>query len=139
MHALTLFLPATIELGLAAILIMSVVGVTLGMLAALRPGGVIESVVRVVSVVGAGLPVFWLGLIMQILFFKELHLLPLAGAALADAVTTFAHHGHVRAGLAVDGELGGFVVIASVSRASCGHTGLWWGRDRGPDDAHLYP
>lgn len=73
------FLPATVELALAAIAILVVIGIPLGIWSGAKPGGLVDSSSRVLSVVGVAVPVFWLGLIFQIIFFKDLHLLPIGG------------------------------------------------------------
>lgn len=76
---LATFLPATVELALAAALIMVLIGVPLGLWSAQRPGGVIDWATRSVSVVGAAMPIFWLGLIFQILFYRDVNVLPVGG------------------------------------------------------------
>lgn len=54
----------TIELMLAAMLWSMPLGLCLGVLAALRRGGVLDRVVMAVSVAGVSVPVFWVGLMM---------------------------------------------------------------------------
>lgn len=76
---LATFLPATIELAVAAAAVMVCVGVPMGLWSARRPGGLIDSVTRSVSILGAALPIFWLGLIFQIIFYKDVKLLPVGG------------------------------------------------------------
>lgn len=73
------FFPATIELVLAAWLGALVFGIPIGILSAVRSGGKLDSVCRFVSLGGISLPLFWLGLLLQMLFFKELGWLPLQG------------------------------------------------------------
>ena len=72
-------LPATIELILAAMLLAVPLGILLGILSARWQRRPADLVVRVVSIVGVSLPAFWLGLLLQVLFFRDLHLLPLTG------------------------------------------------------------
>ena len=72
-------LPATIELILAAMLLAVPAGILLGVLSARWQRRPPDLVVRVVSIVGVSLPAFWLGLLLQVLFFRTLHLLPLTG------------------------------------------------------------
>jgi len=55
------------------------VGVPLGVLSAQLQGRSFDVAVRTISIVGVSLPAFWLGLLLQIVFFRNLHLLPLAG------------------------------------------------------------
>ena len=58
-------LPATIELAIASLLIASVLGLALGILAALRPRSVRDLMALTMSLVGVSIPIFWLGLIVQ--------------------------------------------------------------------------
>ena len=72
-------LPATLELIFAAMFIAITVGIVLGVIGAHRQGKPADYFVRVISIVGVSLPAFWLGLLLQILFFRNLDILPLAG------------------------------------------------------------
>jgi len=72
-------LPATLELIAAAMLIAIPTGILLGILSASWRRRPPDLVVRVISIVGVSLPAFWLGLLLQVLFFRTLHLLPLTG------------------------------------------------------------
>jgi peptide/nickel transport system permease protein len=65
-------LPATVELAVVAVLLSVAVGVPAGILAALKRDRVPDVVVRVVSTVGISFPVFWLGIILQLVFFYYL-------------------------------------------------------------------
>ena len=69
-------LPATLELIVSAILLAVVIGVPLGILAARRVGKTPDAFVRLGSVVGISMPVFWLGLLLQAVFSGKLGLLP---------------------------------------------------------------
>jgi peptide/nickel transport system permease protein len=71
--------PATLELVIAALVIAVLVGVPLGMAAARWPGRALDHVIRVGSVLGVSMPVFWLALILQLVFAQRLRLLPVAG------------------------------------------------------------
>lgn len=73
-------LPWTIELVVAALVVDVVFGVPLGILAAVRPDGLFDASVRVVSMVSLGMPVFWLGLILQLVFGGLLGWFPISGA-----------------------------------------------------------
>ena len=72
-------LPATLELIFLAMTLAVVVGIPLGIYAAYRKGGVPDMGARVGSVVGISMPVFWLGLLLQVLFAEWLGLLPATG------------------------------------------------------------
>ena len=73
------YLPATIELTASAFLITVLIGVPVGILSAARRGGPIDHATRLVSIAGVSLPIFWLGLVLQVLFYKHLGLLPIGG------------------------------------------------------------
>lgn len=70
------FLPATIELSLAALLVALFFGIPLGMLAALRRNTWLDGAARVVALVGGSLPIFYLGLLLLGLFYRQLRWLP---------------------------------------------------------------
>ncbi len=63
------FLPATIELSLAAILVSVVFGLPLGVWAAIRRNRAADHVTRVVSLVGSASPIFWTGLVALYFFY----------------------------------------------------------------------
>jgi peptide/nickel transport system permease protein len=71
--------PATIELALVAILCGTLVGVPLGVVAAVNRGKPIDHVARVVGLAGHSVPIFWLGLIALILFYAKLHWVAASG------------------------------------------------------------
>jgi peptide/nickel transport system permease protein len=73
------FLPATIELTTTAFLLTILVGIPVGIVSAAKRGGIFDHASRVVSIAGVSLPVFWLGLVLQVLFYKHLGLLPIGG------------------------------------------------------------
>jgi peptide/nickel transport system permease protein len=73
------FLPATLELVLAAMLIAVVIGLPLGVLSGARKGSSLDHGTRLISVGGVSMPTFWLGLIFQLIFFSWLGILPLGG------------------------------------------------------------
>jgi peptide/nickel transport system permease protein len=70
------YFPATVELTLYAIVICLLVGLPLGVLSAVNRNGPIDQFTRVFSMAGVALPIFWLGLVLQILVYGQLHLLP---------------------------------------------------------------
>ena len=77
-------LPATLELVFAAMLIAIPLGILLGIVAARWPRKLPDGLVRLISIIAVSLPAFWLGLLLQILFFRTLDLLPLTGRVGAD-------------------------------------------------------
>lgn len=72
-------LPATLELAAGALLVMAVIALPLGSLAALYRGSWIDQLSRGVSLLGAAVPSFWLGLILIDLFAVRFGILPTMG------------------------------------------------------------
>ena len=72
-------LPATLELTLAALAFGWAVGLTLGIVAAVWRRSPVEFLASMLAVIGQGMPVFWFGLLLNILFAVTLHLLPSSG------------------------------------------------------------
>lgn len=68
--------PATIELGLAAIVIATVVGIPLGYVAAKRHGGVVDQASLFGSLIGISFPVFFLALLLKYVFSVRLGWFP---------------------------------------------------------------
>ena len=62
------YFPATAELALAAMLPAVLIGITLGVLASLRPGGFFDVSCTGFSTVGVSIPVFFLGLLLLLTF-----------------------------------------------------------------------
>src|SRR5690606_25986976 len=58
----------SLELALAAMAIATVLGMTLGVLAALRKGTWADTAAMIVSVTGVSAPTFWVGLILILVF-----------------------------------------------------------------------
>jgi peptide/nickel transport system permease protein len=57
-------LPATLELSVSALLVGLILGVTIGILAAINRGGVFDNFTRIFAVIVNSVPNFWLGLIL---------------------------------------------------------------------------
>lgn len=72
-------LPATIELTLAALVIALVVGIGLGVLAAVRRDSWIDRLSTVTALVGVSMPGFWFGILLILLFAVTLGALPVSG------------------------------------------------------------
>lgn len=71
--------PATVELGLAAMLIACAVGVPLGVVAAVRRNAPEDYLATAGSLAGVSMPIFWLGLLLMGVFSADLRWLPLSG------------------------------------------------------------
>ena len=75
---LTLF-PATIELALCALTFALLIGIPLGVIAAVRRGTAFDYGLMGISVTGASMPIFWWGLMMILVFSVALGWTPVAG------------------------------------------------------------
>jgi oligopeptide transport system permease protein len=71
--------PVSLRLGLTAILIATVTGVSLGVLAALRQNQAADYVTVGVAIIGVTIPSFVTAPLLQLLFGSKLGLLPIAG------------------------------------------------------------
>ncbi|MCT4333987.1 ABC transporter permease subunit [Paracoccus sp. YLB-12] len=71
--------PATLELGLCAILIATLVGVPVGVLAAIKRGSWFDQVSMTTALVGFSMPIFWWGLLLIIFFSGFLGWTPVSG------------------------------------------------------------
>ncbi len=72
-------IPATLRLGIAALVIGYLFGVSLGVLAAVFHRTWVDQIIRIISVIGNAVPAFWLGLLLIIIFGVQLDLLPISG------------------------------------------------------------
>jgi peptide/nickel transport system permease protein len=72
-------LPATLELTFVALFLATLLGIALGLVAALDHNGPLDHLVRVVSVGGLAIASFWLAIMLQLQFSMEWNLLPLRG------------------------------------------------------------
>jgi peptide/nickel transport system permease protein len=71
-------LPATIELSLAALL-LGLLGIPLGVFAAMHRGGWADNAVRLFTVVGNAVPHWWLGLMILVVSANTVRIFPLGG------------------------------------------------------------
>jgi peptide/nickel transport system permease protein len=72
-------LPATALLAGSALFIAAAFAIPLGILAAVYRGTAADLLVMVLAVIGQGVPFFWLGLMLILIFGVELRLLPTGG------------------------------------------------------------
>lgn len=70
------FFPATLELATVATLLGTLLGVPMGVVAAVRQGRAIDHLVRVFGLFGYSVPIFWLGLMALLVFYAKLGWLP---------------------------------------------------------------
>lgn len=71
--------PASIELGLGAILISVLVGLALGLLSALKRNSLLDHAIRTLSLIGISAPTFWLATVAYYVFFFRLKVATGAG------------------------------------------------------------
>src|SRR5689334_11497699 len=70
------FFPATMELSLAAMVVAVILGIALGIVAAVRRNSLLDGFARMFALVGGSLPIFFVGLLMLALFYSRLRWLP---------------------------------------------------------------
>jgi len=70
------FFPATFELATAALLLATLVGIPLGVWAAVRQGSFTDQAIRVLCLAGHSVPVFMLSMISLLIFYSALGIAP---------------------------------------------------------------
>ncbi len=83
------YLPASLELIMFGMFLAVIIGVPLGILSSAKKNTFLDHGSRIISVTGVAIPTFWLGMILQIIFVKELNLFPLAERI--DTITLLTH------------------------------------------------
>ncbi|MFG6446047.1 ABC transporter permease [Microbacterium sp. P07] len=78
LELLTTRLPVTVSLALGAVIVAAVIGATLGILAAIRPG-ITDRALQIFMVLGFGLPNFWIAMILALVFAVQLGWFPATG------------------------------------------------------------
>ena len=71
--------PATLQLTAAALVLAAVTGVATGIVSAVWPNSLFDSLSRLSSLFGLSMPVFWTGLVLIVVFAFWLPLLPVGG------------------------------------------------------------
>jgi len=79
LQAVTERLPATVQLALAGFCVELLFGIPLGILAALRPGSIIDQLATVIALIGISLPQFAVGLVALYVFGFLIPIFPLGG------------------------------------------------------------
>jgi peptide/nickel transport system permease protein len=77
--AIVKYFPATFELTLIGIVIAVFVGIYIGTISAVHRDRPIDHGARILALSGVSLPIFWSGLLLQLVFYRYLHLLPAIG------------------------------------------------------------
>ena len=73
------YFPATVELVGLAMLIALIIGIPLGVQSASKRGRFADHAFRVFAILGVSMPIFWLGLVNQFIFYGKLQMLPIGG------------------------------------------------------------
>ena len=71
--------PATIELAICSIILASILGILLGVTAAVKKNTAADFASTLVALIGVSMPIFWLGILLIILFSGVLRILPSGG------------------------------------------------------------
>jgi peptide/nickel transport system permease protein len=71
--------PVTVHLGLLSLIFGAVVGISAGLLTAVRRGKWVDKIITPLTYIGITIPVFWLGILMIYVFGLKLHWLPISG------------------------------------------------------------
>ena len=79
-------LPYTVNLALGGLVVALGVGIPLGIVAGVRPGGITDKVATGVAVLGVAIPYFWLAILLVLLFAVKLRILPALGTGSVKAL-----------------------------------------------------
>ena len=71
--------PATLQLGVSALLVAFPLSLLVGIVAAVKRGTWIDNVLTSITIAGRSIPTFWLGLVLILFFSVHLHWLPASG------------------------------------------------------------
>lgn len=71
--------PATLELALSAVLLSVIIGIPLGVVAGVRPDGLLSRALLAISILGFSVPTFWLGMVLIMTLSVTLGWLPSTG------------------------------------------------------------
>jgi len=77
-------LASTCRLMLISFTLSVVLAMVLGIISALKPGGVIDNTISLLAFAGISVPVFWMALMMILVFAVRLHWLPASGVSDVD-------------------------------------------------------
>ncbi|WP_078381980.1 nickel ABC transporter permease [Sutcliffiella halmapala] len=72
-------LPITIELAIFSIIITIFLGMIAGIVSAIKPYSLTDTLVMLVALIGISMPSFWLGLLLMFFFSVKLQIFPVAG------------------------------------------------------------
>jgi peptide/nickel transport system permease protein len=72
-------LPATVKLAAIAVLVSFLIGLPLGVITAVKKGSFLDTILRILALLGQAAPVFWLGIVAMYVFSVQLGWLPTSG------------------------------------------------------------
>ncbi|MCD6301810.1 MAG: ABC transporter permease [Staphylothermus sp.] len=81
------YFPATFELAIASTILMVIVAIPLGIISAFKRDTIIDHLVRLFALMGISVPVFWLAIILQWIFYYQLGILPATGRGIEPSVS----------------------------------------------------
>ena len=87
--------PATLELVIPASILSLIIGIYGGALAASRRKKTVDYIWRIYAVIIYSLPIFWLGLMLQLLFGVKLGIMPISGRIDPVLGTTLVHRTNI--------------------------------------------
>jgi peptide/nickel transport system permease protein len=85
----------TCQLIAASFTLAVILSFVLGIVAALRPGGIVDGLIGLFAFAGISVPVFWLALMMILVFAVQLHWLPASGIATVGDGSLMDHVRHL--------------------------------------------
>jgi peptide/nickel transport system permease protein len=86
---LTVFIPASLELIIAAMIIGVIIGFPLGVISAKKKDKIEDHLSRLTAIAGVSLPTFFIGMLLQLLFFRYIGLLPAGGRLSASIEASY--------------------------------------------------
>ena len=69
----------TMKLATTAVIFSMVIGIPAGIISAIKPYSLIDTVAMILALIGTSMPIFWLGLLLILLFTVHLNWLPASG------------------------------------------------------------
>lgn len=72
-------LPVSAQLGFNALLISTILAVSLGIISAVKQYSLLDNLTKIIIIAGVSMPVFWLGLVLIVIFSVRFQLFPSAG------------------------------------------------------------
>lgn len=71
--------PATIELTFLSMIFASFIGISAGIISAIKQYSLVDNLTMVAALLGISMPVFWVGMMLMLIFGSELGWLPISG------------------------------------------------------------